>query len=71
VLSGTGAPVALVKRSGFDIIMLFWLSSTAAPEFVVNVGAGVCSLAIFINWLVLIFYDSTDKPVSVQSGGVA
>jgi hypothetical protein len=51
--------------------MLFWLSSTAAPEFVVNVGAGVCSLAIFINWLVLIFYDSTDKPVSVPSGGVA
>ena len=45
-MSGTGAPVALVKRSGFDIMMLFSLSSTAAPEFLVNVGAGMCSLAI-------------------------
>jgi hypothetical protein len=39
--------VALVKRSRFDVMMPFWLSSTAAPEFVVNVGAGVCSLAIY------------------------
>jgi hypothetical protein len=53
-------------------VMLSWVSSTGAPEFVVNVGAGVCSLAIFITWLVFIFCDSIDKPVSVPlSGGVA
>ena len=44
---------------------MFWLSSTGDPEFVVDVGTGVCSLTIFINWLVLIFRDSTDNPVSV------
>jgi hypothetical protein len=40
-------------------VMLFWLPSTGVPEFVVNVGAGVCSLAIFINWLEFTFCDST------------
>jgi hypothetical protein len=40
--------------SGFDIVMLFWLSSTAAPEFVLNVGAGICSLAIY-HYLVSIY----------------
>jgi hypothetical protein len=29
---------------------------------VVNLGAGVCSLAIFIDWLELIFCDSIGVP---------
>src|SRR5260221_14418136 len=37
--------------------MLFWLSSTGAPDAVVNVGAGICFLALFINSLELIFRD--------------
>jgi hypothetical protein len=40
--------------------MLFWLSSTVTPALVVNVG--VCSLAIFVNWLELIFGDSIGVP---------
>jgi hypothetical protein len=31
-------------------VMLFWLSWTGAPDAVVNVGAGVCSLAISLIW---------------------
>ena len=49
-------------------VMLFWLSSTDIPALVVNVGAGVCSLAIFINWLELISSDSIGvRPVGLIS----
>jgi hypothetical protein len=34
-------------------VMLFWLSSTGDPEFVVNVGTGICSLAIFTASIVI------------------